>query len=30
MNNFIEKRENLEKQLDKKLEEIIELIGDLK
>lgn len=30
MNSFIEKRENLEKQLDKKLEEIIELIGDLK
>lgn len=30
MDNFIEKRENLEKQLDKKLKEIMELIGDLK
>lgn len=30
MNNFIEKREILEKQLDKKLKEIIDLIGDLK
>ena len=30
MNNFIEKREILEKQLDKKLKEIIEIMGDLK
>ena len=30
MNNFIEKRETLEKQLDKKLKEIIEIMGDLK
>lgn len=30
MNNFIEKREKLEKQLDDKLKKIIELIGDLK
>jgi len=30
MNNFITKRENLEKQLDEKLKEIMRLIGDLK
>lgn len=30
MNNFIEKREKLEKELDKKLKEIIALIGDIK
>lgn len=30
MNNFISKREKLERQLDCKLKEIIELIGDLK
>ena len=30
MNNFIERREILEKQLDKKLKEIIDFIGDLK
>lgn len=30
MNNFISKREILEKQLDKKLKEIIEIMGDLK
>lgn len=30
MDNFISKREELEKQLDDKLKEIIELIGDLK
>ena len=30
MNNFIEKREKLEKELDKKLDEIMSLIGDVK
>lgn len=30
MNNFIQKREKLEKKLDKKLTEIIEMIGDIK
>ena len=30
MNNFINKRESLEKQLDEKLTEIIKLIGDVK
>lgn len=30
MNNFIKKRESLEKKLDDKLQEIIKLIGDLK
>lgn len=30
MNNFISKRETLEKALDEKLEEIIDIIGDLK
>ncbi len=30
MDNFIQKRENLEKELDSKLQEIIKLIGDLK
>ena len=30
MNNFIEKREILEKQLDEKINEIIKLIGDIK
>lgn len=30
MNNFISKREELEKQLDDKLKEIVELIGDFK
>lgn len=30
MNNFIKKREKLEKQLDEKLQEIITIIGDLK
>ena len=30
MDNFIEKREKLEKELDIKLQEIIKLIGDVK
>lgn len=30
MNNFISKREKLEKALDDKLKEIIDIIGDLK
>ena len=30
MDNFIEKREKLEKALDIKLQEIIKLIGDVK
>ena len=30
MDNFISKREELEKQLDDKLKKIIELMGDLK
>lgn len=30
MNNFVEKREKLEKELDFKLQEIIKLIGDVK
>ena len=30
MNNFINKREELEKELDNKLNSIIKLIGDLK
>ena len=30
MNNFITKREKLEKELDEKLNEIIKLIGDIK
>ena len=30
MDNFIERREKLEKQLDEKLEKIIKLVGDIK